>query len=306
MNNTSPPNCLVSEAIRIGCYLNLSNLKSFMLVSKSICEELNSATSEEKLWKFHYERLSVLDKKLSGSLLSRNHDEKLFKIKLQQLVLSIKFDKMKSIFSSKKGQYILLQDVEFPSNSNSLERNSLQLIDHLNNFLYFNNKNKGHGDRILKCLITIIRALISMSEYHDAQKLLSIYQKVVNKFISLFSSDFYGSIFDFTPKHKPKSAVKAKALNHVIELEKTIGHDVIIFLLTTEETIYALNNYKAVLFVNFLDLAQQNGDHELIESCLLHVLQHWKNKSNPIFNMVKTKISSDHPEIIRNEFIEKQ
>ncbi|KAG2379619.1 hypothetical protein C9374_006736 [Naegleria lovaniensis] len=303
MSTESRSHWLVSEAFNIGCYLNLSNLKSFMLVSKSIYDELNAPSSDDKLWKFHYERLSVLDKKISGSLRSSsNSDEKLFKIKLQKLVLSIKFDKMKSIFSSKKGQYILLQDVEFPSNSNSLERNSLQLVDHLNNFLYFNNKNKGHGDRILKCFITIVRALVAMSEYHDSQKLITIYQKVVNKFVSLFSADFYGSIVDFTPKHKLKSATKAKALSQVIELEKKIGSEVIEALLPLEESVSALNNYKAVLFVNFLELAQQNCEQEIIESCLLNVIQRWKKNSNTTLKIVKDKISIDHPQVIRNEF----
>ena len=285
------------EKITQGIASYCSSLNDVRAVG-SVCKSSHQAVfvssgSESVIWKVQYDRIS----KKASSLPSSSGNNETFKSKLMKLVINEKFTKMKSVFSAKKGQYILLQDIEFPSKFTLLEKNSLLLVDQLFTFLNVNNKNKGHGDRISKCFLVIVRCLITMSQFHSSEKLLDLFKKVVNKFIELFGSQFHDSLVDFAPKHKPRSVPKEKALALIIELEQSVV-GVLSYLILVEKLNSA--NHKAGLFSNLLDY-QVKAQNEELKSTLWNVLVEIFNNHASTLEILKKKVSKD---IISNLSVE--
>ena len=276
----------------IGLFLS-ANLKDVRTVM-TLCKKSNEYVGkDEALWK-------VLFEQRANSSVAAGQASESYKTRLQNLMIGMKYSKMKTAYSAKKGQYILLQDIEFPSNIQSLERNSIQLVDHLNNFLYYNNKNKGHGERITKCFYTITRCLNSMRQYHTKDKLLVVCQKVVDKFFAIFGLSFFSAITNYSTQKKAKPNVqKEKLVGQLRDLEVNIGNVLLYFLkCNIENSIH----HKILLVQTFLSYAQRHSDQQLFEAlweCLKSA--YTNDDTRVVVSTITEKLSVDHLKLVTRD-----
>ncbi|KAL9656701.1 hypothetical protein ABK040_002968 [Willaertia magna] len=282
--------------VKIASFLpKVNDLLNGSLVNKQWYGSILKNDENSLCWKYHAIRLSPLNKKIL------NTDKLSYQAKVKELLFQQRYELIKVEYTTQKQQYIILQELEFPSNLSSLEKNSIQLIKNCNTFLNYNLKKRNQSERILKCFNTIIRVFITMTQFHKEELLYKSLVNIIKEGSIIFGNEFYTCCyFILTNNSKIKPVLnKEQFIQHLLELNKLLKQNLLLqFLLIENDKIN--ENAKNRLIITIFSYSYKIND-ELTLKDLINLLKQ-NNKQDEI---VKQLSNDENNKLIFQQLLEK-